>query len=211
MTTVASDDRLFLKHNVHLFARDASVRFNSHVFDLSTLLLDRLQAFQRIKSRCHRNKNLHDVLADDNDKQKFIANLEHLLLCIQQAALQALVRLSSGLVEADVHHWHQYWKQRKQVDDAWFTEWPGGRHPLSTTWPWNIKPSLLVLWGVCWMFYSSNEPVTTAREQDDSWGLQATVQVGQSIGEANFSGLLQQCDNDETCRQLHKRYGACEQ
>jgi hypothetical protein len=20
------------------------------------------------------------------------------------------------------------------------------------TWPWNIKPALLVLWGVCWMF-----------------------------------------------------------
>ena len=61
------------------------------------------------------------------------------------------------------------------------------------------------------MFYSSNEPVATAREQDDSWGLQATMQVGQNIGKANFSSLLQQCDNDETCRQLHKRYGAFEQ
>lgn len=36
---------------------------------------------------------------------------------------------------------------------GWFFEWPGGRHPLNTTWPWaDVKPSLVVLWGVCWMF-----------------------------------------------------------
>jgi hypothetical protein len=37
---------------------------------------------------------------------------------------------------------------------GWFFEWPSGRHPLNSTWPWaDVKPSLLVLWGVCWMFY----------------------------------------------------------
>ncbi|KAI9742282.1 MAG: hypothetical protein M1818_004182 [Claussenomyces sp. TS43310] len=37
---------------------------------------------------------------------------------------------------------------------GWFFEWPGGRHPLNSTWPWaDVKPSLLVLWGVCWMFF----------------------------------------------------------
>jgi hypothetical protein len=37
---------------------------------------------------------------------------------------------------------------------GWFFEWPSGRHPLSSTWPWaDVKPSLLVLWGVCWMFF----------------------------------------------------------
>lgn len=36
---------------------------------------------------------------------------------------------------------------------GWFFEWPGGRHPLNTTWPWaDVRPSLVVLWGVCWMF-----------------------------------------------------------
>jgi hypothetical protein len=36
---------------------------------------------------------------------------------------------------------------------GWFFEWPSGRHPLNSTWPWaDVKPSLLVLWGVCWMF-----------------------------------------------------------
>lgn len=37
---------------------------------------------------------------------------------------------------------------------GWFFEWPSGLHPLNSTWPWaDVKPSLIVLWGVCWMFY----------------------------------------------------------
>ncbi|KAF7874099.1 hypothetical protein EAF04_002771 [Stromatinia cepivora] len=36
----------------------------------------------------------------------------------------------------------------------WFLEWPGGQRPLNSTWPWvGVKLSILVLWGVCWMFY----------------------------------------------------------
>lgn len=38
--------------------------------------------------------------------------------------------------------------------DGWFLEWPGGQRPLNSTWPWSgVKLSILVLWGVCWMFY----------------------------------------------------------
>jgi hypothetical protein len=32
------------------------------------------------------------------------------------------------------------------------SEYSSGKRPASTTWPWSIKPSLAVLWGVCWMF-----------------------------------------------------------
>jgi hypothetical protein len=36
---------------------------------------------------------------------------------------------------------------------GWFFEWPGGKRRLNSTWPWaDVKPSLLILWGVCWMF-----------------------------------------------------------
>jgi hypothetical protein len=45
---------------------------------------------------------------------------------------------------------------------GWFFEWPSGRHPLNSTWPWAyVKPSLLVLWGVCWMFFPDygNAPI----------------------------------------------------
>jgi hypothetical protein len=34
-----------------------------------------------------------------------------------------------------------------------FSEFPNRLRPPCTTMPWNIWPSLVVLWGVCWMFY----------------------------------------------------------
>ena len=36
-----------------------------------------------------------------------------------------------------------------------FFEFPDGIRHICTTMPWTIWPSLLVLWGVCWMFYGS--------------------------------------------------------
>lgn len=34
-------------------------------------------------------------------------------------------------------------------------KFPDGDEPMCMTMPWNILPALVVLWGVCWMFYSS--------------------------------------------------------
>jgi hypothetical protein len=36
-----------------------------------------------------------------------------------------------------------------------FVEFPNRHRPKCTTMPWNIWPSLVVLWGVCWMFQSN--------------------------------------------------------
>lgn len=36
-----------------------------------------------------------------------------------------------------------------------FGVFPNRQRPRCTTMPWNIWPSLVVLWGVCWMFYDS--------------------------------------------------------
>lgn len=36
-----------------------------------------------------------------------------------------------------------------------FGVFPNRQRPKCTTMPWNIWPSLVVLWGVCWMFYDS--------------------------------------------------------
>ncbi len=85
-----------------------------------------------------------------------MANLEHLLRCLKQIALDAILRNYLTVVEAHILHWHHYWQYQKRIDEGWFAEWPNGQRPLSTTWPWNVKPSLLVLWGVCWMFYGSS-------------------------------------------------------
>lgn len=37
---------------------------------------------------------------------------------------------------------------------AFFFEFPNNLRHLCTTMPWSIWPALVVLWGVCWMFYS---------------------------------------------------------
>ena len=81
------------------------------------------------------------------------ANIQPILLSLQQSVLEAVIRHYLNIVEADILHWNLYWQHSKRIDEGWFAEWPNSHRPLSTTWPWNIKPSLLVLWGVCWMFY----------------------------------------------------------
>ena len=82
----------------------------------------------------------------------YLANLEHLLLCLKDRVLRLLV---ARLIElAHKHLAESQQTQRKQCRD-WFFEFPDARHPRSTTWPWSIRPSLAVIWGVCWMFYDS--------------------------------------------------------
>ncbi|KAL7798296.1 hypothetical protein V8C37DRAFT_251405 [Trichoderma ceciliae] len=39
-----------------------------------------------------------------------------------------------------------------------FSEFPNGMRHLCTTMPWTIWPALVVLWGVCWMFYPDLVP-----------------------------------------------------
>jgi hypothetical protein len=82
-----------------------------------------------------------------NIDELFIANYEHLLMQLQTQLMQALAdKVVELLLENNLDK-----RQRKLL--LWFTEFPDNRRPLSTTWPWSIKPSLAVLWGVCWMFY----------------------------------------------------------
>lgn len=46
-----------------------------------------------------------------------------------------------------------------------FSGWPDGEQPRCMSMPWNIRPVLVVLWGVCWMFYSSPEWVNPSALQ----------------------------------------------
>ena len=132
--TVAAQDCLFIKHDSHLASLPRSPRKLYDILDLTTTLLDRLQ---------------------NSIREKFVANLEHLLRCLRQTALDAIIRHYLNIVTAYILHWHHYWQYQRRIDEGWFAEWPNNQRPLSTTWPWNVKPSLLVLWGVCWMFYGS--------------------------------------------------------
>lgn len=148
--TVAAQDSLFLKHDFHLAGATKGLDNIYYVLDLTTALLGRLQ---NLSSSDDVRRATVDVPSGDVKCDKFVANLEHLLRCLKQIALDAIVRHYLDLVEAHILHWHDYWQHRKRIGEGWFNEWPNGQRPLSTTWPWNIKPSLLVLWGVCWMFY----------------------------------------------------------
>ena len=157
--TIAADDSLFLRYDARndVFSKDVTTL--GKILDITSALLGRLQScfgsLDRCATKCADNLGLFDGC--DLACRKTAANLEHILLCLQSAALQSLNYYYLKVAEAEFVHWHSYWQQRWQTGDAWFAEWPNGRRPLSTTWPWNVKPSLLVLWGVCWMFYGNEE------------------------------------------------------
>lgn len=93
----------------------------------------------------------------------FLANLEHVLLRLRGCLIQALIRKTVELLERGA--WHNYWRRNGKLIGQgygsckdWFSEFPNIRRPLSTTFPWSIKPALAVLWGVCWMFYDNPNP-----------------------------------------------------
>lgn len=61
----------------------------------------------------------------------------------------------------------QRWQRRQRRLEAscasWFSVFPGSVRPVSTTWPWTIKPALAVLWGVCWQYYPPSSGSFDAR------------------------------------------------
>lgn len=77
------------------------------------------------------------------------ADLQRARRALKQALIQA-----GGVLEwraRGAHHRRRRLEQRASS----FAVFPGSVRPLSTTWPWTIRPALAVLWGVCWQFYAS--------------------------------------------------------
>lgn len=156
LRTVAEQDCLFIKHDSHLTSLPRSLDKLYDILALTAALVDRLQNRSGSSIQRKRKGADDDVVCDDFKCDKYVANLEHLLRCLKQTALDAIIRHYLKVVEAHILHWHHHWQYQKRIDEGWFAEWPNGQRPLSTMWPWNVKPSLLVLWGVCWMFYGSS-------------------------------------------------------
>ncbi|KAI9790958.1 MAG: hypothetical protein M1835_000608 [Candelina submexicana] len=125
----------------------------AYEYDLVTLLLlaidRRIELLNTGRKICHNDGLDLEILSDE----VCTANLQHFLLCLQRRLFDVLLRKSFIEIEEHAHEWQRYSQQQRKLGVWWFSEWPSGRRPLSTTWPWNIKPSLVVLWGVCWMFY----------------------------------------------------------
>ena len=151
LLTTASENCLFLKHDHLQTLSDKSEADLKSIADVTTALLIGLphgSAFHSI--------DCIFSLGSTVDHESFFANLVHLLMSINKVAMDSIIRSLLEAIQVNLLRWYQYWLHKHSFDD-WFTEWPNGQRPLSTTWPWNIKPALLVLWGVCWMFYYDNE------------------------------------------------------
>ena len=155
--TIARDEALFLQYDPRYDVTSKDIPALGKILDLSAALLDRLQCCSRQVVTCptERTETYGQSSYVGLACPKTAANLEHILRCLRHAAVEALAHCYSKIVEAEFAHWQWYWQQWWQNGDAWFTEWPKGRRPLNTTWPWDVKVSLLVLWGVCWMFYGN--------------------------------------------------------
>lgn len=162
ISSIATEDRRFLEYDSQRAATINDASMLCHILDLITRLLERLEASPGNHATNHRSINQTDC--DHLKCEKFIANLEHLLRCLQQAVVEALIHYALRLIDADVLRWHQNWQLHGGDREGWFAEWPNGQHPLNTTWPWNdVKPSLVVLWGVCWMFFDDNHALNDHR------------------------------------------------
>lgn len=70
-----------------------------------------------------------------------------------------------------------YFQRRLEILSFWalffffFSEFPDGIRHICTAMPWTIWPSLVVLWGVCWMFYPSPPPLNAFTVPENIQGL----------------------------------------
>ncbi|KAF2742066.1 hypothetical protein M011DRAFT_413379 [Sporormia fimetaria CBS 119925] len=141
ISALCADDKLFLRHS-WLTVDACLLRDTFYSLKLMQQALRMIQAARTLV-------NNGFVLAPEYEggffiDLTFLANYEHILL-----RLKAQLKHAQA-VEASV--WKTLDRFRCKLL-GWFFEYPDGQRPLSTTWPWSIKPSLAVLWGVCWMFY----------------------------------------------------------
>ncbi|KAF2681623.1 hypothetical protein K458DRAFT_309074 [Lentithecium fluviatile CBS 122367] len=148
LSAVASDNKLFLKQDAGLHLEACTLN------DIIQSLVAVHEAITVLEA-CRSQYGDNWLIAQGEDAglnfdELFIANYEHLLWRLRTQLIEALARkvLESLLLGARDK------KQQRLL--AWFTEFSDKPRPLST-FPWTIKPSLAVLWGVCWMFYNPSD------------------------------------------------------
>jgi hypothetical protein len=146
-----------------------------------------------------------DLSFDEN----IVANLEHLLLCLKEQLIRLLIAELRELVQT---HVIECQRDQKQHTKELVLEFPDGRHPLSTTWPWSIRPSLAVIWGVCWMFYAYYfDSQGNMRNQDGSLFIAAEAfqqAETQNQGQQNYypTNQTQQHQQEQTQNHQQQQY-----
>ena len=181
LSRIAAWDSDLLRFDAPRTLRFACIQQAGTILDMSTLLLNSLPTAVCDKAARRQAATGYGQSAiDDADMLKYLANLEHVLRCIQHAALLRL--LQSSLESLIPSQGNPFWERdaRRLHGGDWFAEWVGGRPPLNSTMPWNIKPSLLVLWGVCWMFYKGSSRPRARQQQAGGW-----VPTQQAVAQSN--------------------------
>ena len=158
-SSIASSEKLFLKHN-------SSPLFDGCSLNQTVRLLVTVQDAINVLTDCRLQYGDDWLLAQGCDvglniDENFIANYEHMLLRLRAELIEALARKA---LEELLHGGHDK-NQRKML--SWFTEFAEKPRPLSMSFPWTIKPSLAVLWGVCWMFYDNPPGEQAAKSSND--------------------------------------------
>lgn len=142
LATIASDNQRFLKHGNSPILQRCSLN------EINWFLLVTFSALQTL-SEC-RSQFSDDWLAEHSQRlgldidETFVANLEHLLLWLQAKLENALMRKARDEL---LHPVGDYTKNQRNLLACLdvFAEKP---RPLSISFPWTIKSSLAVLWGV---------------------------------------------------------------
>ena len=192
----AADDNLFLQANTDCTPNRKNITGLRRIVDLCDVLLaslSRLSYERKEPTSDSLDENAASgptANSPDFTCEKFLANLEHLLLCQRQSALDAIVHHYLNIVEGALLLFYQQWLYRKSSLHDWFAEWPNGERPLSTTWPWNVKPSLIILWGVCWMFYDHNRGNNNPFDKPDQFGQDIWMRQVTTSSEAEAQAQL---------------------
>ncbi|KAF2126659.1 hypothetical protein P153DRAFT_369330 [Dothidotthia symphoricarpi CBS 119687] len=167
LSAIAGNDGLFLKQS------SLSI-FEGRPLNEAVQLLAAIDYAIRLLSECRSQYGDAWLVAQGHHlglsiDECFIANYEHLLLRLEAELIDVIAR--KALVE--LLRGGRNEKQRKLL--SWFTEFAEKPRPLSTSFPWTIKSSLAVLWGVCWMFYGYSSDEDT-RGGNDSVPLDRLLQ-----------------------------------
>ena len=153
LSAVAGDDKLLVNQKTEFSFETCSLE---EVARLLVVVHDAINVLQC----CRAQFDIEWLIARGHDAgisfdEAFLANYEHLLMRLQSQLVAALSRKALELLLLG-----DYDKKQHRLL-SWFTEFSDKPRPLSTS--LDIKPSLAVLWGVCWMFYKHNGQANNSR------------------------------------------------
>ncbi|KAF1815709.1 hypothetical protein P152DRAFT_446746 [Eremomyces bilateralis CBS 781.70] len=125
-----------------------------------------------------------------------LANLEHLLRILSDWFISWIEKTIVEEFKGRCSSWMARLKAvGKLGGDLWCSEYRNNERPISTTWPWSIKPALAVLWGVCWQYYCPPGGAIGQLRTEGPWGgghVRTTQQHNGSVFASNYSNTTPQ-------------------